>query len=95
MNDLEVTNKKLMNELRNIHDDKLAMEKRLKQDISNQRSVLKELHERLEKYNETDNVDESGLSLRQQIMEKNSKINDLEKDLNTKLKLTENLKEEV
>lgn len=45
--DLENEKAKLVNELKNLHDDKLTMEKKLKQDLDSLRTITKELHQRL------------------------------------------------
>jgi ribosomal 50S subunit-associated protein YjgA (DUF615 family) len=47
INELETDKKKLTNELKNLHEEKLGVEKRLKQDLENLRNITKELHERL------------------------------------------------
>jgi hypothetical protein len=47
INELEADKKKLTNELKNLHEEKLGVEKRLKQDLENLRIITKELHERL------------------------------------------------
>ena len=47
INELESDKKKLANELKNLHEEKLAMEKKLKQDLESLRNITKELHERL------------------------------------------------
>lgn len=45
----EVENEKqrLIGEFKNLHEDKVSSEKRLRQEIENLRSIIKELHERM------------------------------------------------
>ena len=45
--DLENEKLKLLADLKNLHTDKLANEKKLKQDLDNLRNITKELHQRL------------------------------------------------
>lgn len=45
--DLENEKVKLLNELKNLHEDKVTMEKKLKQDLDSLRGITKELHQRL------------------------------------------------
>ena len=47
INELENDKKKLSYELKNLHEEKLTSEKKLKQDLESLRSITKELHERL------------------------------------------------
>ncbi len=47
ISDLENEKSKLVTELKNLHTDKLATEKKLKQDLENIRNITKELHQRL------------------------------------------------
>ncbi len=49
INDLEYEKAKLVNELKNLHDDKVSVEKKLKLDLENLRNITKELHHRLGK----------------------------------------------
>jgi hypothetical protein len=49
INDLEYEKAKLVNELKNLHDDKVSIEKKLKLDLENLRNITKELHQRLGK----------------------------------------------
>ena len=48
--DLESEKQKLAGELRNLHEEKLNTEKKLRQDMDNLRNITKELHERLGKF---------------------------------------------
>jgi len=47
INDLEFEKAKLVNELKNLHEDKVTVEKKLKSDLENLRNITKELHQRL------------------------------------------------
>jgi len=47
LNDVEMDKQKLANELRLLHEEKLANEKKLKQDLENLRAITKDLHQRL------------------------------------------------
>jgi hypothetical protein len=47
LNDAEINKNKLANELRLLHDEKLANEQKLKQDLENLRAITKDLHQRL------------------------------------------------
>ena len=47
INDLEYEKSKLVNELKNLHEDKVTVEKKLKSDLENLRNITKELHQRL------------------------------------------------
>ena len=49
INDLEYEKAKLVNELKNLHDDKVSIEKKLKLDLENLRNITKQLHQRLGK----------------------------------------------
>ena len=51
--DLENEKLKLLADLKNLHTDKLANEKKLKQDLDNLRNITKELHQRLGTYTRT------------------------------------------
>jgi hypothetical protein len=50
INDLENEKAKLAHELKNLHDDKVTIEKKLRQDLENLRNITKELHQRLGTY---------------------------------------------
>jgi hypothetical protein len=50
ISDLESEKQKLASELRNLHEDKLTTEKKLRQDMDSLRNITKELHERLGRY---------------------------------------------
>ena len=45
--DLENDKTRLINELRNLHEEKISIEKRLRQDLENLKNITKELHQRL------------------------------------------------
>jgi hypothetical protein len=45
--ELELEKQRLLNEFKNLHEDKVNTEKKLRQDLENLRGITKELHERL------------------------------------------------
>lgn len=94
INKLESDNQKLINELKNLHEEKLKNEKKLKQDLENLRNITKDLHERLEKY--SDESDElNNPKFKQIILEKDTLISELETKLKQYETQLESTKEEV
>jgi hypothetical protein len=47
ISELEFEKQRLLTEFKNLHEDKVNTEKKLKQDLENLRAITKELHERL------------------------------------------------
>lgn len=84
LNKLEADNKHLANELKNVHEEKLKNEKKLRQELENLRAITKDLHERLEKYSE-DDAEDSIQNLKQKVIDKETTVN----ELGTKLKQSE------
>ncbi len=77
ISDLEYENQKLKTELKNLQAEKTHVEKKLKDDLESLRKITKELHERLEKYNDDEDV-ESAESLKKEINTKTARIRELE-----------------
>ncbi len=77
ISDLEYENQKLTTELKNLHTEKLHVEKKLKEDLESLRTITKELHQRLEKYNDDEDMDNAE-ALKREINVKTARIKELE-----------------
>lgn len=77
INDLEYENQQLATELKHLHADKLQSEKKLKDDLDSLRTITKELHQRLEKYTDDDDMDNVDV-LKKELANKTSQITAIE-----------------
>ncbi|RNA38774.1 Leucine- glutamate- and lysine-rich 1, partial [Brachionus plicatilis] len=91
---LEADNKNLANELKNVHEEKLRNEKKLRQELDNLRAITKDLHERLEKYS-GDETENSIGHLKQKAMEKDSAICDLRAKLKQSEQQLDEFRDEI
>ncbi|CAF0964067.1 unnamed protein product [Brachionus calyciflorus] len=91
---LQSDNRNLIEQLKNIHEEKLKNEKKLKTDLENLRVITKDLHERLDKYS-NDDTETSNENLKTKMIQKDSIIDELESKLKNHESQIENFKEEI
>lgn len=89
INDLEFEIQKFKTELKHLHEDKTRTETKLKDELNSLREITKELHGRLEKYTDDDDM-ENKENLQKELNKKSGNIRELEtrvKELESQLEM--------